>query len=359
MSSIGKDLVTIRTHMGLSVDDIQHATKIPLHTLQSIEDGSIFERSDEIQTYIRSFVRTYGRALKLDDELIVQALDQEEIGSYNHLLLRSVPELAADLPEDPQQNVAPKKPSPKPEPSEPEEDSAEAESDPDSPGKRKEPEPVTRSSPAASESRTRNVNWADMGRRMSDPNPGTSVWVIAGGIILIVILAAAYILSTNDFFSSADVDSAETPPASEMAPPEADQNGLGLDFTEEEPEAPAATLDETLYLTVYAAHNVLDPVRVWSDLKPRLDPYWVDQGVALQFEFRDTIRVRGSYDRMLLMLNGHNIENFRQDHFNSDANAVELTRDFFEEDSRWAAPVDFDLPPEVEAPDSVSLRPSF
>ena len=96
---------------------------------------------------------------------------------------------------------------------------------------------------------------------------------------------------------------------------------LVLDLNEEaEPveQTQPPVLQDTLYLTIYAANERLDPVRVWSDLKPRIDPYWIEQGTALNFEFSDTIRIRGQYARMLLFLNGHLIENFRQEYFNAE-----------------------------------------
>ena len=98
MPSLGRDLHSIREHLDFTVEDIQNATKLPLQTIRSIEDGTIFSESKEINTYIRSFVRTYGRALKIDNELMAQALDQEELGNYTNLLLRNFPELSGEEP---------------------------------------------------------------------------------------------------------------------------------------------------------------------------------------------------------------------------------------------------------------------
>ncbi|NBC65459.1 MAG: hypothetical protein GVY07_07385, partial [Bacteroidetes bacterium] len=102
MPAIGKDLSKIRSHLGLSIQDIQHETKIPVSTLRNIENGSIFDHPEENQTYIRSFVRSYGRALKIDDEVMINALDQHEIGNYNNLLLENYPELDPERAAGPQ-----------------------------------------------------------------------------------------------------------------------------------------------------------------------------------------------------------------------------------------------------------------
>lgn len=373
MPSLGNDLVKIRTHLGYTIEDIQNATKIPLHTLQSIEDNSIFSQTDEIQTYVRSFVRTYGRALKLDDELVVQALDQEEIGSYSHLLLTVFPELAAEISDSEKPETESEESPEEPEGlSDKEKSEAETEEDtgprftPDFDNIEPEPEPKTIKQTRApnQDPGLRDVNWADMGRKMSADRPTIPVWVIGGAVILIVVIASFWFFSQTEMFSSEDVADGDVPTATETTPSTVNGGELNLDLQQngeeatEEPEQPAA-LEETLYLTVYAATGNLDPVRVWSDLKPRMDPYWMDQGVAFNFEFRDTIRVRGPYSQILLFLNGHSIDNFRQDYFNSEENAVELTRGMFEEEARWANTVPFELPPDVSEPDSIANRPAF
>ncbi len=354
MPSIGKDLALIRDHLGFSAEDIHQATKIPLTTIQSIEDGSLFENKDEIKTYVRSFVRSYGRAIHLNEDDVVKALNQQEAGNYNHLLLKRFPELKDHIP-------------PEPQPEKPEQVKSEEEKT-DAPKKEEvkqhsAPEEKSKS-PVAPPPGVRSVDWADMGKKFKATEKQVPVWLIGTILITSLVIGGAYLLYSNGVFSS-ESTTGEPPIAQETPPPvESDENGtdLSLDFTDEpaeEEEAPVTTLDEILYLTVYAAYDQLEPVRVWSDEKPRMDPYWMNQGQAFNFEFQDTIRVRGQYSRMLIFLNGHRVENFRQDHYNSEEQAVELTRDFFEEDTRWAAPIDLDLPENVAMPDSISQRPRF
>lgn len=356
MSSIGKDLVTIRTHLGFTIQDIQNATKIPLTTLKAIESGAIFEQTEEIKTYVRSFVRSYGRAIKLDDDLIVSALDQQEAGNYNHLLLKQFPELVPPEPEteDTEPSAPPMSQKDKP---------IESEEKPASTSRfvadfpEEEEEQNTEYTPTPPPG-VRNVNWADMGKRFSSQTQKTPAWVIGAVVVIIVVFAGAYFLFQNNFFISDDMEIEPPATAQDMDRPEAEGSELSLDVTTE-PPAEIAELQDTLYLTVYAAVDQLNPVRVWSDLKPRIDPYWIEDGVALNFEFSDSIRVRGQYSRMLLFLNGHLIENFRQEYFNSTENSVELTRGLFENDPKWATPVPFELPPNIQEPDSVANRPTF
>lgn len=350
MPSLGKDLSSIRAHYGYTVEDMYDATKIPLDTLQSIEDGSIFEKSDEVNTYVRSFVRTYGRILKLDDELVIKALDQQEAGNYNGLLLKNFPELAGDLTEQKINST----------------NNKEAESEPKKEISDTKPEPAEKPKPVYSYKPTekpnvRNINWADLGKRFSSNRKETPTWLIAVIIIVVVLFVILYFVYENGYFESVEESLNEIPATEERLGNQQTTSDLSLDITNSPPEedTPEATLSDTLYLTVYAADGVLEPVRVWSDLKPRLDPYWIDQGVAIHYDFADTIRIRGQYNRMLLFLNGHIIPDFRQDHYNADENAVELNRDLFISDPKWAVPIPMEVPENVSAPDSVANRPTF
>ena len=353
MPSLGKDLIKIREHLELTIHDIQNATKIPLSTLQSIEDDSIFEESKEIQTYIRSFVRTYGRKLRLDDQLVLEALDALEVGGYNHQLLKAYPELAPPSAKTVDKKIPEDKPA---------EDSAK-----ESPEEKKIVDHAEGSKPSKKSSRSeppnvRNINWADIGKRFSTSRNNAPVRLIGIGLIILVVLLMTYYIFTSDFFTTEDPQITNNPTVPEETIQE-DETGIPLEITESpnqeaEIDIPAE-LDETLYLTIYAATDRLDPIRVWSDLKPRVDPYWLEQGTAFNFEFSDTIRVRGQYGRMLLFLNGHRIDNFRQEYFNEEQNSVELTRNIFEDEQRWASPVPLELPPNVAEPDSVVDRPSF
>lgn len=93
MKIIGQELAVIREHLGLSVSDIQHRTKLSKDVIESIENGVIFDRKDEKDVYLRTYIRSFARALKIDDTVVVKALDQLKAGNYNHLLLDYYPDL--------------------------------------------------------------------------------------------------------------------------------------------------------------------------------------------------------------------------------------------------------------------------
>ena len=421
MPSIGKDLQKIRVHLGYTIQDIQQSTKIPVSTLKDIENDYIFDRSDEGTTYVRSFVRSYGRALRIDDNVMIKALDQHAIGNYSNLLLQDFPGLLPAAPlsrpessDQPGEETAPPVETETIAESAEEEDETkksegesivDKEEDDDAltpvneeveeseeeirsekvittapntgkPDNEKTPvltteTPADEPSPARStgEPSVSSVNWANLGNKAATKKKKSSAWIFGIILLVAVIGAAAYVMIDNGFFSSAEVADSEqivTGPPSSSGGVDLDLGNNG-ELTEEETTAeqtapPAATspgsLDDMLFITVFAAYDVLDPVRVWSDLKPRLDPYWLEQGTALNFEFQDTIRIRGPYANMLIFKNGHRISDF-QEYFIEEENYVELTRDYFTSDAKWPNSIPFELPAGVSPPQSVENRPTF
>ncbi len=380
MPSIGKDLSKIRSHLGLSIQDIQYATKIPVDTIQSIENDSIFSREDEGKTYIRSFVRSYGRALKIDKDTMIKALDQWETGNYNHLLLQQFKALAQQEVNVPEQQPTQSKAKESVNSSQTkntEQTGAEKKYE-SSPSIQKKEANFTektvkpsaeKKGPVApkpgSTSSRRNVDWANMGHKFSEEKKHTPIWIVGLIILFIIAAFAGYLLYNNGYFAAftdrdsqeqiVDTESQSTQGSLSLNLDEPNQN----DITGSDAQLQNVELDDVLYITVYAAYSNLDPVRVWSDLKPRLDPYWLEQGVALHFEFQDTIRIRGPYSNLLLFKNGHIIENFLESYYDDNENVIELTRDIFTADSKWAQPISFELPDGVAEPDSVADRPSF
>lgn len=401
MPTIGKDLSKIRSHLGLSIQDIQHDTKIPVSTLKSIENGSIFDHPEENQTYIRSFVRSYGRALKINDDLMIKALDQNETGNYNHLLLEEYPVLKPDKTgqqepepeletqphsevdensEAPEQQLFDKKEEPRQENDDNEseikhieisdestEDASQKES---KTGKKSQTSGKLQPKSTNTEKSVKSVDWADVGRKFNQEKKHTPVWLI--GLIIILIIAGflGYFLYQNGFFSLEGL--MENDQQEQVSPPtEASQSNLSLDLADSlaatetadqpEPSSPEteAELGDELELTVYAAYDDLGPVRVWSDLKPRMDPYWLEQGAAMQFGFRDTIRIRGSYSDLILLKDGHHVENAAQEFLQQEDDYIQLTREFFASDPKWATSVEYELPEGVPPPDSLATRPTF
>jgi transcriptional regulator with XRE-family HTH domain len=389
MPSIGKDLAKIRISLGLSLQDIQATIKIPISTLEKIENGSIFEDSEHGKTYVRSFIRSYGRALKIDSEVMINGLDQQETGNYNHLLWNyfeagqespsfknftfdDLDPSSEDLNEDTQSKIDPsttgdltseKAPvdETKQKKQEQKEINSEAEAESKAGAEAKtEDLPKTPKKTAAPPISSENVDWANMGHKFTESKKTTPIWIFIILIATVVVFAVGYFIYANDLlnFTEASTEDTETTAI-------ASNNGNNLLDLEEpvdinETASPVGEgLDEILYITVYAAYERLEPVRVWSDIKPRMDPYWVERGTAMNFDFRDTVRIRGQYPNMLIFKNGHAIDDALELSFNQQDNYIELTREYFSSDPKWVTSRSFQLPEGVAEPDTVLLRPTF
>lgn len=356
MSSLGNDLATIRKRQHLSIEDIRDKTKIPIHILESIEDNSIFTDVEENITYIRSYVRGYGKALKLDDDLVVDALDQMEIGTYDGLLLKSVTGKGREEKAAPPGQTGAKKD----EAVGKDKDITAAGPDVDKPAPdhetEKMPEPPSVSS----------VDWADMGKRFAPLQSKSRIWIGIGfvlAIIAVVLFFFVYQNSPTTFNnepgeSPVDLTQPEVAPDSlqvELNQAESEQQNGQTELTRTEART---SLADTLTLLVYAAYGKLEPVRVYSDLMGNINPYWIEQGEAIQFEFVNEIRIRGQYSRMALLFNGHLIENFRNQFYNNETRMIEIDRSYFENDNKWlqAAP---DSLPGLSPPSTVIERPTY
>ncbi|TVQ66855.1 MAG: hypothetical protein EA360_05060 [Balneolaceae bacterium] len=365
MTTIGKDLEKIRMAVGLTIEDVHHATKISVSILLSIENGSIFEDKNIANTYVRSYVRSYGRALKIDDELLIKALDQQETGNYNQLLLESFKSAGKESSKGTFTLDTLQTEEEKPEPGTLEKDKSAAMDRPPTSvqGDKKDSDSEIHSEPEAKSSvnaaeRTRkrieekDVDWADMGQKFHPARKRLPAWPFLLGALLIAITVAAYFIFLT--IQSNQADERETNELLQTPLPSVQDLSSGSEEYSQDIE-----LDDVLYITIYAAYGQLDPVRVWSDTKPRLDPYWIEQGTAMTFEFQDLIRIRGQYSNFLVFKNGHLIDEPRVHHFSESENAVEISRELFTQDSRWAVTIPFELPGDVALPDTVVSRPVF
>ncbi|MDR8391766.1 helix-turn-helix domain-containing protein [Aliifodinibius sp. S!AR15-10] len=377
MASIGNDLATIREQQQKTLEDIHDATKIPLDILQGIEDGTIFTNFEDNKTYIRSYIRSYGKELNIDEEHIIEALDDYELGSYEGELLDHT-------------NIDPKKSSftydakaeademeaDKDEPKTKDEDTVDKESR----SREEEKETSTHistftddtdTSRATSSPSVSSIDWADLGRRFKPLDNKSRVWV---GIALVLIVLAAiigYWFYQNSNLQGLEEGGQNQPATQNLSQPAIVPDSLQLDLSATEdtavqapsqPQQVSQALGDTLHLLIYAAYNRLDPVRVHSDQMAGFNPYWIEQGQALRFEFVDFIRIRGQYSNMELLMNGHPIENFNERFLTSiqpDSQYVEIQRSLFEGDPTWLQPAPDSTELDFPLPSSVMDRPSF
>ena len=96
MKAIGQDLAIIRKHLGISISDIQHRTKLSQEIIKGIEDGTAWLGKGE-NVYLRIYMRSYARAINIDEDVMIKALDQAEVGNYDRLLIELYPELKRSI----------------------------------------------------------------------------------------------------------------------------------------------------------------------------------------------------------------------------------------------------------------------
>lgn len=393
--SLGKDLATIRKSQHLTLEDIQNAIKIPVRTLQSIEDDSIFAKTDESQTYIRSFVRSYARYLKINDEEIISALDAVEEGNYRGQLLADTQDVSDSESErdyesdsDTEADLDPARFEPSYTPV-PDESPAEADRSADEDRTENEDIASDESTYTASEgtgthaassasatkpkpsSQSSNIDWADMGKRF---NPGASrnkAWVI---ILIVILISAAgvtgYVYSgeiaslfggdSTEVAADTESDSENVLPPADSTMADSSEETAARDSSLVNPEVAVqnSTFGDTLTVAVYAAYGILDPVRVTSDFNWRTNPFWMEQGDAYNFDFRDTLLVRGPYSDLILLFNGHIIENPRQNYFSEEYNSIMITRSVLDQ-PRYLAEPPATFPLDIAPPDTIIYRISF
>lgn len=409
MPSLAGDLKNIRRDHKLGIQDMYELTRIPLDILKAIEDGTLFEDESRNSTYIRSFVRTYAKSLKISEDDIVKALDDHIIGVYDGFLLSKYgsgpsksenkggetnteasssnsqfgSRFKLDLPEEEAETSEHEaeeeqtKPESESKPSDEEEDLFvdeldEGSDEPAKPEKAKEEEgnystlnreefsmpdpekPYNREVPEPPS--VKSVDWAAIGKKTYSLSrrPGILlllllVIIVFAGVTFIVVKKMSKSSKQNAATNITTVDSLATPPLMTRS------DSVKADLLPAENNKPA--LPDTLKLTIYAAFGPLGPVRVETDLARKLNPYWIDEGEGMRFKFLDSINVKGIFNNMILLYNGHPVDDFRKYVRNDDL--LHLERSYFKNHPEWQTATHDTLPGGVPQPRVVRNEPRF
>lgn len=338
MPSLGNDLAATRKSRGISLEEIHKTTKIPKSVLVSIEDNSIFEDISNNPTYIRSYVRSYAKALSIDERKIVYALNKVEKNSYSGSLLDD--EQRQKLQDSEKKSSETEKIS----------DAGEQEST----AKSKE-------NPFSKTQEVHSFDWADLGHQFKPRRSANAKWRIILAILALCAIGAFlfywYYIRTLD--SDAANISDNAPPVQTSAPETRQLDvmpSIGEDsarLSESGASTPSSesrdVLPDTLSIVLYAAYGDLEPVRVYTDVLGELNPYWIQHGEAIRFNFVNELQFRDGLENVILLMNGRVISDLRERFFNPETERIEITRSFFEGNSVWLQPrpdtLDIDAPP--------------
>lgn len=312
MSTLAEDLKNCRKRLNISLEEISKNTRVPVSLFASIEDGSFFSNPGFTRTYIRSFARMYGKAVKIDESDIVKALDEHEAEMYSGFLYKKyvLGEVEKPIVPPPIPVQREQQPAAAPAP-EPKRHVIEVPT----------PKPEPQRTPIESD---RSVDWADMNARINRPNDNSKATTYMLIALAVILVTAAFIYFVYNPFAANQTES--DPSEITNTAPEIVTPPENLTPVQPEPPAPTLVLPDTLKVIVYAINDKLDPVRITSDLKDRVNPYWIEQGAAREFDFRDTIIVRADPTRFALIYNGHLISSFAEFRFDDDSLNFRLTR---------------------------------
>ena len=381
MASLGRDLAHIRKEQELSLEDIYEATKIPTRILKSIEDDSILTDFENNATYIRSYVRSYAKALSIDEKQIVYALNKVEKNDYSGSLQSLFDEQPKrSIEHDEKEDKTDDQSADSDELSDedmvhdhsPEFESDQTDSSEDTPEKLKS-SPL----PKADHPDVKSVDWADMGRRFQ-PLKSVRSRTWAGIFITLLIIIAAvsfFYFYETDTVSNEVANNPTTTQQEESPDQEVSTDSLELDIvpssetndtserqsatTDDIPNEALSTLPDTLSVVLYAAYGRLEPVRVYTDIMDDINPYWIEQGEAIRFNFVNELNIRGQFSRMVLLLNGHPVQNLREEFYNPDSRLLEINRSYFENDTQWLQTAPDSLEIDAPPPSTIRDRPTF
>ncbi len=333
MASLGNDLAAIRKEQDLSLEDVQNATKLAPAVLESIENDSIFDEMNTNTTYVRSYVRNYAKAVKVDSDEIIQALNEVEADQYSGGIRKEnehIEEDKKELKDTGDEEVL--------------NDSEEMIHD-------HSPE-YSINKPAAKSNITEEINsgsvssfnWANIGNKTAQTETNSAIpgkWMFI--ILLICLTVIAVVLYS--YFSGNAAENENVTPTTEVEQPiiPADSLQEAL-LAEQNTQAvvTARTLPDTLTMTVIAASGKLEPVRVYTDIMGIRRPYWIELHDTMRFNFVDVFRVRATeqYERMKLVFNGYEIENYFENFYNTETEMVILGRSEIENHPEWKAPAE-------------------
>ncbi|BBM69440.1 hypothetical protein RmaAA213_12860 [Rhodothermus marinus] len=275
MRRLAHDLRRIREKRKRSLQEIHNETKIALELLQHFERTALYDHERYNPVYLRSFARTYATAIGIDPAAVLEALELAFEGRYrNQLAVQFLGE----------------EPLPEPEPETPPSEEPTPEAVPESRPSR-EPEPALPlvATPGGLERLERPSRW--------------KAWVGGVAVVVMVAIGLWYLLRP-----------APAPPPEPLAVDTATVSATAADTTPsvETPTIQVPVLGDTITVTVIAAFDKVDPIRVRVDRDLRR-PYWIEQGDSMQFRFTERIILENQLDDIQLRLDGYPYPTDRRD----------------------------------------------
>ena len=406
MSALSNELCALRKERKLTVQDIYEKTRIDVKTIESIESGSFFSRTDIGQPYLRSFIRTYARTLGISESDITAAIDQHFNGNYDGLIGQNyLSKPAAAETDKPKVSSRRKNSSQQSLSSDSgfsqKDSTAQQKADPDDHTSSKQPlatssldipKDLDKPNLDLEHNQTltdrpdlKSVDWVSTVKRAKLPSGNSKMMVgLLAAILILAGIGSAIYFGTASFsfgnngnnMIAGDTNVSETSedeglpalPDSLVNNNDSVRSAGESDSDVDNDESPtqadqtddaqqSVSLPDELQIVIVASDGVLEPVRVRSDTDNTLRPFWLEEGEGMVVDFSDEVEFRGQFQRMSIYFNGHPVENFTD--FIDEDGFVILTREYFQENPHFAEPADEDEYDDITIPENLEELPLF
>src|SRR5690606_8590832 len=290
--SLEADLRAAREAAGVSIEQIQHETRIPADVVQRFEAGKLLSDPAFNDVYLKAFLRAYAGAVGLPPNRVVDAYTAYRAGTYRG-------ELNPDAPEPP---------PPAPEPAAPAEATAPAAEDaapppateaPAPPAERapavaalsRAPEPVPPPRPTAAPNEHFPKRRVAPAASVSAPRSFDRSWGTIIGVTAAFVLAVAAILWLLFRDATPEPERTEAPAAADTAA--VSDTTAGADTTAATPTQTAGPpLTLPIRVAVLAGGDGLQAFRA-TEIPDARRPHWVEPGEELVLESNEGVILWG------------------------------------------------------------------
>lgn len=359
---LARDMRRIREAHNLTVDDLNHETKIPVSLIQAFEDTGLFDHPQFNRVYLRSFMRTYAQVVGIEADTALEALEEALAGRYAGSLAVEYLDEQPEAPHVSSESAADEGDEATTKPAEPIDDEERVpsgdeardhrrRSDDETTREEREPPIVSTTSEGAGSSQAEHdegeadEDWSSQSppsgskaaasaSAAASARPGRSRrrssykgadrrgvdrrWIIGGAMVVVVGVIVWILVS---MLGDAEPTATEPTAAADTAQVE--------DTTQaQEPPTPAIDLPaigDSIDVHIIASEGAVDPIRVTVDDDLRR-PYWIDQGDSMAFHSASRIVIEELLDNISLSVEGIEYPTDRRD----PQNHIVITRDSVE-----------------------------
>ena len=270
------DLRAIREAYDVSLDTVEHETRMPPDILRRFEAGQLIGDANYNEVYLRNLLRSYAKALGISHQEVEKAYEATKSGAYDGSLRRLY--LEGDDPSA----VEPPRPTEGPAPAV----AALGSKGAKRPEKRAEEAPVRPNEHFPKE----RVKSAKTSAAAVKPIEKSWGMVIAGTVIGVLAIGAVLWFLFRD--PEADVEPVEQPVAADTSAAEtaADTTAAAAPTPADLPPAPQ--LATPIAVTLVAEGGALQGFRVTEAPDVRR-PYWLEQGAEQTFQSEEEVVLWG------------------------------------------------------------------